>query len=538
MRDGNRRTYEHVAVAVLCIHLCGVLPAMGAPATVSIDPGVTYQTIEGIGLCSPPMQMYTVYNGPFPQEAPWLPFADTLINYAGLSFSRGFDTRACDFCPSPGEYNVDAVRSLLERRRDLQRIADSCNEVFRFTPNVFSPAPWMKRNNSCHSAGGYSTYPTDPTNSLQSAHYADFGAMCSAFVRICIDSFNVPVYALSFQNEPYFNTPYASCTYRDGAHYAEMLQVAAPAVRRASPSTLFYGTEEMTRNFPSWELAVLRNEAAAPYLDRFAVHGHPRTTRIDTMAEYNLRTNHGRPLWQSEFNWQTLDYDSSFGLVAAMLHRLGDGGNMQGFISGGRCNLWEGAGNTGGGIGGKKTFGFHFICQLMRFVRPGMTRVKAWSDVPLLRTIAFHNEERGSFSVVLLNGTAQDLEVTLNSTGTIPDSLEMRTTSSTQRFVEGAVQNRSSPVTVPPRGIVSLGFRIRGRQPSSTTEPVASVSVPRARAVAQGATRLFDLRGRALNRVAQKPTTRQSPSVVVRRDASGVASVAVRSATTSRVMNR
>jgi hypothetical protein len=78
----------------------------------------------------------------------------------------------------------------------------------------------------------------------------------------------------------------------------------------------------------------------------------------------------------------------------------------------------------------------------MRFIRPGMTRVKASSDVPLLRVIAFKNDTRGSFSVVMLNGTTDDLQVTLNSTGTIPDSLEMRTSTQAAGFVEGPLRFR------------------------------------------------------------------------------------------------
>jgi len=516
----------------MCVQMSLVSPVAGA--TVSIDPSVTYQTIEGLGLCSPPLQMYQYYDGPFPKTAEWEPFYDTLITYMGMTMSRGFDLRACDFNPSPGVFDVDAIRHEMIRKQRLQEIADSAGETFRYAPNVFSPAPWMKRNNSCHSLiGEFSTWPRDSANSLKPDSYDDFGALCSAFIRIAIDTFHVPVYAISLQNEPEYNCPYASCTYRNALHYADMLKVVGPAVKRARPTTLIYGCENVLSVFPWWETAIVANAEAAPYLDRFAVHGATSATNVDTSECPVLRLQRERPKWLSEFNWQKIDYDSCFGMLAAMVHRLGDGGSLQAVISGGRANLWEGAGNTGGGIGGRKTFGFYFLSQVMRFVRPGMTRVKATSDEPLLRVIAFKNDARGSFAVVMVNGTNSEQQVTLSSTGTIPDSLEMRTTSSTVKFVEGEVQDGRSVVTVPARGVVSLGFRIRGPQPHEDPQTVAEWRTPTSasiRAAAQqGDVCLFDLRGRALGRsTAHGIRTRSPGAVVIQQDASGRARVEVR----------
>ncbi len=507
--------------------LCAALPAISSAATLTIDPSVTYRTIDGLGFCTPPLTMYSVYNGPFPEEAPWLPFADTLINYVGMTMSRGFDTQSCDFNPSPGEFVItDGVRKQLQRQQDLVRIAAESGEDYRYCPNVFSPAPWMKRNNQCHSSHGYGTWPSDSTNSLKPDHYDDFGALCSAFVRIAIDSFNVPVYAISPQNEPCFNTPYASCVYRNGRHYAEMFRFFGASVKRASPTTLTYGSEHMPWNFPSWELAVVNDPQAEPYFDRFAVHNATDPFNVDTNQWPSMMASRARDLWISEDNFTRTNYDSTFRQIANMMDKLGSGANATGWMIGGNAFTWKWNGNSGGGTSGAKVPGFYLLSQIMRFVRPGMTRVKATKDDPMLRVLAYKNDEKGSFSVVVQNLKNEDVPLTLNSTGTIPDSLEMRTTSSTQNFVEGPVQDGQSPVTVPARGMVSLGFRIRGRQPSSGLQPVASL--PRQRTALQGPVRLFDLRGRTLNRAtAYDRPAGAAAAVVVRRDASGRASVAV-----------
>jgi len=161
-----------------------------------------------------------------------------------------------------------------------------------------------------------------------------------------------------------------------------------------------------------------------------------------------------------------------------------------------------------------------------------MTRVKAETDEPLLRAIAFTNDVRESFSVVILNGSHQDLQVSLSSTGTIPDSLEMRTTDSTQGFVEGPLQDGRSPVTVPAKGMVSLGYRIRGPQPVDPQPVVERGSRPLIQqrgAAMRGVVRVFDLRGRMLQPdVHSSRSSRLPVSVVVRRDADGRATISVR----------
>jgi len=436
--------------------------------------------------------MYKVSQGPFMVEAPWEPFHDTLIAYMGITLARGFDLATCEFNPSPGEYNVDAVRPELERKQYLHRVADSLGEVFREAPCVRTPAPWMKWNNACTAE---QPLTNDTTNSLKPEHYADFGAMCSAFVRIAKDSFDVPIYAFSFQNEPRFNVPYPSCTYRNAQHWKDMLKVAAPAVKRADPAILIYGVEDVQYVYPGWEMAIVNDAETAPYLDRFALH----IAHSDTVHYSSLTRSYPRDQWISEFNWHTMNYDTCFDKFAGgVMYRLGDGGNITGYLAGGGKVLWDG-GNFGGGTGPHSP-SFYFHCQLMRFVRPGMTRVKATSDEPSLRVLAYKNDIRGSFSLVMLNATSEDLEVTLHSTGTIPDSLEMRTTTDTTAaggFVEGPLQDGKSPITVPAKGIVSLGYRIRGQQPVGIRRS-PSPRVPTVRETAPRVRHMFDLRGRLL----------------------------------------
>ncbi len=466
-------------------------------------------------------------------EAEWEPFAETLITVVGMTMSRGFDLKACDFNPSPGQYVVtDEIRAELEKIRDLQDIADSCGEVFRFSPNVFSPPPWMKENGLCDKGDDAST------NKLKPEHYDEFASMCSAFVRVCIDTFGITPFAFSPQNEPAFPEPYASCVYT-ARTYTQMVRFVGPAVEAANPSTLIYGVEHVLWAFPGWEMTVVHDSVAGPYFDRFAFHGASNdvSVDIDTSQKLQLTRTYPREKWVSEYNWQGMNYDTSFIMATILLNELGDGANIIGYMAGGRKVLWDASGNLGGGTLPYSP-SFYIHSQFMRFVRPGMTRVKVTTDEPLLRAISFKNDARGSFSVVMVNAAAQDVEVTLSSTGSLPDSLEMRTTTDAtaeEGFIEGPLQDGSSPITVPAKGIVSLGYRIRGAQPVGVHAPSPTRAVQRRMPRERGTVRVFDLRGRALKKDMHKPRPgRQPASVVVHRDANGRAQVKLRGVSAGR----
>jgi O-glycosyl hydrolase len=237
--------------------------SQGQTVSIAIDPSVTYQTIDGLGYCGLPA-MWKVRQGPFYLDAPFGPLADTLVRDMGVSMMRGFDVNSCEFCPSAGSYNVtDPIRSYLQNIHTLQHVADSLGEVVRYSPNVFSPPGWMKVNGQC-AGGGASTY--DGSNTLAASHYSDFAAMCARYIKIAHDTFDVAVYAFSLQNEPFFNEPYASCSYADGSMYAQVLSVVGPAIRALGYGTLIYGCEHMAFAYPSWENAVMSNATARSYL--------------------------------------------------------------------------------------------------------------------------------------------------------------------------------------------------------------------------------------------------------------------------------
>lgn len=470
--------------------------ATAQQVTVTIDPSVTYQTIDGMGLAQR-AESWRYKSGPFYETLPLDRLADTLINTMGLTMVRGLHTKSCEFNPSPGEYVITAgLREEMRTDSALNQTAIASGEEFRYVPGVFSPPGWMKLNGQCVSGVGESTYPQDTQNALDPDHYDDFADLAATYIQICRDTFGLETYAFSPQNEPYFNQPYASCSYSGGLHYAQMLKVFGPAVEQANPATLIYGVEHMAHAYPMWENAVLGDAQANPYLHRFAVHGAVGPTDVDTAAFDQFRGDHERPLWLTELQWHDTSYTGSLAIARTVMKGL-TSANMSGYLSGASLRT-----STGEGLPN-----YALNAQYFRFVRPRMKRVEATSSDPLVMAGAFRDESKGSMSVVLLNSNSSSRTVTLDmASGSLPATFEeVRLTSSAERFVNQGSIAGNATITVPANGMVSLGHAHRGTAsavPRSEPQPTRAVATIPARALG----RVFDLRGRLVY------TPRRSPA--------------------------
>ncbi len=436
---------------------------------VAVDDAVMYQTIEGIGRCR--LRIYTVKEGPFYNEVPMEQLVDTLVRVMGLSMSRGFRTSSCEFNPSPGVYSItQSIRSELTWNSAIRELSDSLGHIYRYSPNVFSPPGWMKYNGQC-SGPEESNYSKDTTNSLKPEHYADFAALCSAYVRISLDTFGLPVYAFSPQNEPYFNEPYPSCSYADGWHYARMLRFVGPSIKRASPATMVYGCEHMGHVYPQWELQVMHDSLANPYLERFAIHNYVDGVSVDTTTFDSIPDEHVRPLWVSENagNHAFDTPDSALLLAREMLKSFTRSG-VSAFMAAESQHWWDEQ-------TGRKYGSFWTFCHFARFVRPHMKRIKAQLAVadPELLVGAFANRDLGSLSLVIVNSADSERSIDLASTSQLPSEFEARRTTPTEYFVDLGTVSSAASITVPARSILSLGYRHRAGDGS-----VSGVEQPRA----------------------------------------------------------
>ncbi len=479
-------------------------------AQVSINMARTFQTMEGMGAMHD-IKPWKVRQGPFYVDVDLTNTYDSLVNVMGMTIHRIF-IEGGEFEPSPGEYviydNMEHFFGTTVRR--MKEFADASNEPYLITPAILTPPHFMKYNNKNTSG----STARDTTNRLIPEYYDDFGVFCAKFLQTVKDSFGITCYAFSPQNEPAFNEPYSSCSYRDGAHYADMLAEVGPRIRATGLGTVIYGCEHMGWAHPRWERQVLDNSAAAPYLDRFAVHGYTDGVRLDTTILRSILHNGlpVRPLWMSEISGTNETHDEAMAAARLLMGHL-TRSNVSAWIQLG----WEDFINR---QTGERWPMFWTYAQFYRFIRPGMQRVEATSDDSQIRVAAFKDDDSGAFSAVMMNTGTSARSVTLSfSGGAAPDTLEMRRTTPTEKFVyDGSVEPTAS-ITIPANSIVSLGIGHRG---ASNVGVVHAPQRATARAGGIGVVRLYDLRGRSLGTVTQSGIGVEAHTSVMRRAATGV----------------
>jgi len=468
---------------------------------VTIDRTTTYQTIDGVGICTV-LPLWQAGNYYLPDQPFWPAFADTLIRVMGISLVRGFDTRACEFNPSPNTYVVtSSIRSELRRYQTLKQVADAQHETFRIAPNVFSPPGWMKGNGQCEGLTA--------NNSLLPAHYDDFGKLCAAFITMARDTFGLPIYAFSPQNEPAFDEYYASCVYANGGEYAQMLKVVGPRIKAASPATLIYGVEGADPVFPSWEGQVTLDTAAVRYIDRFASHGWGTNIRAQATTFTDPYGTRARPVWATETNWDNAWSAALAADWASQLLRLFTVGHVSALLVGG--DYW----NT---VNGAKTFAFWMTGHFARFMRPGWKEIAATSSDATVRVGAFAGPA-GGLTVVAVNSGSSAQDLTLSAAaGVLPAQFgEARRTGGSDTYRNLGSMASTATFSVPGYGILSLGYGHVGAQ-TGVAEPQAATALRSAYRPESGhISRAFDLRGRLVRasgvgataaavRVVQDPT--------------------------------
>jgi len=495
--------------------------ANGQDVTITIDKTQTYQTIDGNGFMHGIKPWKVRPDGsPFLVDADITNFLDSLINVLGMTLHRYF-VDGCDLSSGPGEFAIsDGMRTFFEQAQHLDSVAEENSEYYGVCPAILSPPGYMKKNGECTS-GVESTYPSNPENSLKADQYDDLGDFSATFLSAVVDSFDLIPYAFSFQNEPYFNEPYSSCSYANGRHYADMLAEAGPKVRALGLPTVIYGVEHMARAYPTWERAVLGNDASAPYLDRNAVHGYTDGVELDTSSFYTLQPHGGKPLWMSETGFKNEDVWSYDGAMKIARRFMGAYrySNMSAWIHVGLFGSAPGARYSGGFVNkenGELSDVYWVAAHYWRFLRPGMQRVESSSSNDDIWAIALKDDRVSSMSVVLLNVGETDRTVELSiSGGSVPPQMDVKRTTETDKFVlVGTMDPSSETVEVPGQSIVSLGYNYVGTgTPRYDASSLTYRSVRRAAPTTSSRTvRVYDLRGRLVRQGSSFQHSAVTPS--------------------------
>jgi len=274
-------------------------------ATVTINPNVTHQTMEGFGFFGA-MNVWWTLPADDPASFYNDEWVDKVLLDLGITMWRNepfpfINPRSNDL--SDVLYSqTQATNWPMQQHvvRALNNRATELNIPFRIILAAWTPPPQWKDNQDVW--GGtllpqyYEAYAHWWVEVLEM--YREVGA---------------EVYAISLQNEPFFEQQYNSMQIL-ADEYVELLKVAVPIIRAAFPDVLIYGAESMlyfehatwAEPIGAWYHHAIVNDPVARYLiDRFAVHGYADGIQPLVIDNHRRLWELERELTGDTPNWMT-----------------------------------------------------------------------------------------------------------------------------------------------------------------------------------------------------------------------------------------
>ena len=349
--------YRHFlgqALAGLILTLCRPLAA--DTVQVAVDPSQPFQTIEGFGALVGAKDASPTSNLNFGTPL-YAQFAHDYSQDLGASMVRiELHPDALPVMPAGGlTGNLSTDVPLLNFQGINVRVFGNAAEAFdqqkldqfRVFGSVWTPPAWMKANNANGALrqpdGGYNDPnnhlkfdPANPNN-IDPATLTQFARYMAAYVSGFQQTFHLPMYAVSIQNEPMFTEPYNSNSYWQHyslnpadpqfARYAQVVKAVGEEFVRDGISTRIVGPEIVGPDAPitpdahgadyfalsaynyitatKLDTAVDQyGKIANNYMYAYASHSfglvYPKTDRNTWSSYANLLKPDGKPIWNTE----------------------------------------------------------------------------------------------------------------------------------------------------------------------------------------------------------------------------------------------
>ena len=458
-------------VAVLSVLVAAVsAPAQtNQPVNLTVNTSVRYQTIDGFGTAlasesptwTPQMQsLYTQDLGASMLRVPLSP--DVLPAPISLGPDMQSNINLFNFNDFPQNVWGQFAAAVTQQKIDQMKVIGT----------IWSPPPWMKDSNNVN--GG--SLLQDPNNLQQFARYV------ASYVQGFQQSYGVPLYAVSIQNELRFSEPYPSTVYNPTQYVAALKAVGAEFAADGITTKIF-GPEDvgvdsgyLTDNQMSFINAVKADPQASQYLNIYAVHGYsgngvsPRSSRTNWADYYNRIKSDGLPSWMTEESgehtaWISTDPQSKQpnGALSVALH-VHEGltyGNLNAWL------YWQlDDGNavptdfTLTGDSSPGTLKYNAIKHYFRYIRPGDVRLDAGPDNATgVNVDAWMDDSSNTLAINLINMSATDEPTNISIPGTLFSSFAQYRTSATEPWAvlpDVGVNDGTLSLTLPADSVVTL----------------------------------------------------------------------------------
>jgi len=239
------------------------------------------------------------------------------------------------------------------------------------------------------------------SGSLRTDAYATWAGTLAAFVSNFNANVGTPLYAISAQNEPDFDTKnaYDMCLYDfpQMASFVDQLGGAIAALKLASPPKIIAPEAASWGNLWKYSAAIDADPVAHASVGIFASHQYGGVSSYQAL---------GAPLWETE--------QSSFeAFDPSLVHALKVGAWINEAITSGNASAWHywwlnGINDDNEGLTGRKgdfqlTKRLYALGNYARFVRPGWVRIGVGGNAAGALVTAFKNPASGDFAIVVVN---------------------------------------------------------------------------------------------------------------------------------------
>jgi len=348
-------------------------------------------------------------------------------------------------------FNKDAIAL------ETMKMLDKYTGVEKYILTMWSPPAWMKRNKAL-SAEGYAT-----DNILEPHYYEEYGEHMAAVVKTVKNETGLDLYAVSLQNEPQFNEPYASCQV-DPWEMRDLIKVVGPRLETEGLDTKIFWAEALPAQgaIKSYISAVKNDDVAKKYADIVAIHnydadginvggaGADEWARIYDWAQ---EPEPACPTWMTETSGHANSWDGALELAGNIYNALGYG-NASAWV------YWSFAVNKESEVFGlvvdnKPTSKFYVSKQYYKFIRPGAIRIDMTSSDEEIPCLAFkHNEDR-TLTLIMINKSSDPKSVQVGGSG-LPVSFDAFTTAENRDFARGDNVSRGGVALLPASSITTL----------------------------------------------------------------------------------
>ncbi len=409
--------------------------ATGTPSTTAVVHwGSLRQQIVGFGASGAFGQAASLQMMPAKDRNKVLSLLFSAKNGIGLDIVRslvndGVDGKTIEPAPGQWDWNIqpdDQIWLMNEARK---------YGVTTLMSTPWSPPAWMKKNDAV--AGGKNVL----TNVLLPKYYHAYAVYLAKYVTGYWSHFHIRINVISIQNEPNWNTNYASCVWTPQQFDTFIREDVIPVFKQYDVQAKLMMPEQLNWG-EQYALPTLKDPIASKAVSIVAAHGY-----AGTVAPLPVAEREHKQVWETEISTFGPDDPSiTDGLHWAKV--------VNDYLTVANVNAWnywwltntgtdnEGLINinpvTGKYVLNKRLF---TIGNYSRFVRPGYYRIAAArSPMAGVFLSAFKDPKTGRFAVVLVNenNSTSTLDVSMKGLSHGPSSVVPYVTSATKNLQEGS----------------------------------------------------------------------------------------------------